>query len=218
MNVARAAKALGRPVIATGFIGGRKGDQIVSDLNDEGILCDFVRVAGESRISTAVVDRTTGVVTEINEQGPDLSSEDLSRLHEKLEYLGKAADAVVFGGSIPPGLDDDCYAGLIEHVRSMGLTSFFSPMPIRCATASRRARLCVPQDGRGGEDHRVRVRRCRGPVGGGAHPARDGGRFGGNTLPLRLRGAVGQGWGQPVLRWTAARSERRSALSVRPTR
>ncbi len=37
INVARAAKALGRPVIATGFIGGRKGDQIVADLNEEGI-------------------------------------------------------------------------------------------------------------------------------------------------------------------------------------
>ena len=44
INVARAAKALGRPVIATGFIGGRKGDQIVSDLSDEGILCDFVHI------------------------------------------------------------------------------------------------------------------------------------------------------------------------------
>ncbi|OFW56517.1 MAG: hypothetical protein A2133_03285 [Actinobacteria bacterium RBG_16_64_13] len=125
INVARAAKALGRPVIATGFIGGRKGDQIVAELNDEGILCDFVRVAGESRISTAVVDSATNAVTEINEQGPEIQPDDLVRLHEKLEYLGKAADAVVFAGSIPPGLDDDCYAEMIQHVRRLGLKSFF---------------------------------------------------------------------------------------------
>jgi 1-phosphofructokinase family hexose kinase len=125
VNVARAAKTLGRPVIATGFIGGRKGDQIVSDLNDEGILCDFVRVAGESRISTAVVDSATGLVTEINEQGPDIQPEDLDRLREKLEYLGKAADAVVFAGSVPPGLDDNCYAELIQHVHRIGMPSFF---------------------------------------------------------------------------------------------
>ncbi len=125
INVARAAKTLGRPVIATGFIGGRKGDQIVSDLNDEGILCDFVRVAGESRISTAVVDSATALVTEINEQGPDIQREDLERLHEKLDYLGKAADAVVFAGSVPPGLDDSCYAELIQHVCRMGIPSFF---------------------------------------------------------------------------------------------
>ena len=125
INVARAAKSLGRPVIATGFIGGRKGDQIVADLNDEGILCDFVRVAGESRISTAVVDPATNAVTEINEQGPEINSDDLAMLHEKLDYLGKAADVVVFAGSVPPGLDDDCYAELIQHVRTLGLVSFF---------------------------------------------------------------------------------------------
>ncbi|OFV80188.1 MAG: hypothetical protein A2W26_06450 [Acidobacteria bacterium RBG_16_64_8] len=44
INVARAAKILGRPVIATGFVGGRKGDQILADLSGEGILCDFVRI------------------------------------------------------------------------------------------------------------------------------------------------------------------------------
>jgi 1-phosphofructokinase family hexose kinase len=125
INVARAAKALGRPVVATGFIGGRKGDQIVSDLNDEGILCDFVRVAGESRISTAVVDPNANAVTEINEQGPEITPEEFAMLHEKLDYLGKAADAVVFAGSVPPGLRDDCYADLIEHSRRLDLTTFF---------------------------------------------------------------------------------------------
>lgn len=125
INVARTARALGRPVIATGFIGGRKGDQIVAELNDEGILCDFVRVQGESRISTAVVDPETNTVTEINEQGPEISPEELAMLHEKLDYLGKAADLVVFAGSVPPGLPDECYADLIHHARRLGLRSFF---------------------------------------------------------------------------------------------
>jgi fructose-1-phosphate kinase PfkB-like protein len=83
INVARAAKALGRPVIATGFIGGRKGDQIVAGLNSEGILCDFVPVAGESRISTAVVDSATNGVTEITEQGPEIRPDELSLMYEK---------------------------------------------------------------------------------------------------------------------------------------
>lgn len=125
INVARAAKTMGRPVVATGFIAGRKGDQIVADLNDEGILCDFVRVAGESRVSTAVIDPSNNSVTEINEQGPELHPDDLQLLHEKLEYLGKAADAVVFAGSVPPGLTDDCYAELIRYVRELGLVSLF---------------------------------------------------------------------------------------------
>ena len=125
INVARAVKALGRPVIATGFVGGRKGEQIVADLNGEGILCDFVRVAGESRISTAVVDPATNAITEINEQGPEIQPEELESLYDKLGYLGKAADIVVLAGSVPLGLDDDCYASMVQKIRRLGAKVFF---------------------------------------------------------------------------------------------
>jgi 1-phosphofructokinase family hexose kinase len=125
INVARAIKILGRPVIATGFLGGRKGDQILADLNSEGILCDFVRIADESRLSTAVVDPATGAVTEITEQGPEIRPEELGLMYEKLEYLSKAADVAVLAGSVPPGLDDDCYAQMIQQLRRLGMTIFF---------------------------------------------------------------------------------------------
>ena len=72
-----------------------------------------------------MVDPNSQVVTEINEQGPEITPEELGLLHEKLEYLGKAADVVVFAGSVPLGLNDDCYAELIEHVRRLNLISFF---------------------------------------------------------------------------------------------
>jgi 1-phosphofructokinase/tagatose 6-phosphate kinase len=125
INVARAVKTLGRPVIATGFIGGRKGDQIVADLNGEGILSDFVRVAGESRISTAVVDPATNAITEINEQGPEIQAEELEALLDKLDYLGRAVEIVVLAGSVPLGLDDDCYARMIQKLRPLGIKIFF---------------------------------------------------------------------------------------------
>ena len=125
INAARAVKALGRPVIATGFVGGRKGDQIVADLNGEGILCDFVRVAGESRISTAVVDSATNGITEINEQGPEIQPEELEALFDKLDYLGRAAEIVVLAGSVPLGLDDDCYARMIQKLKPLGVKTFF---------------------------------------------------------------------------------------------
>lgn len=117
INVARAAKSLGRPVVATGFVGGREGDQIVADLNGEGILADFVHIEGESRTYTAVVDSATGVVTEINEHGPAIKADEFEKLYDKLDYLGKAADIVVLAGSLPRDLDDDCYAKLIERLR-----------------------------------------------------------------------------------------------------
>lgn len=125
INVARAAKTLGRPVIATGFLGGRKGDQILADLNGEGILCDFVRIEDESRLSTAVVDPATNSVTEITEHGPEIRPEEFNLMLEKLEYLSKAADIAVLAGSVPRGLDDDCYAQMIRRLRKLGLKVFF---------------------------------------------------------------------------------------------
>ncbi len=124
INVARSVKTLGRPVIATGFVGGRKGDQILSDLSSEGILSDFVRLESESRTYTAVIDSATNVVTEINEHGLEVRPEDFELLLEKLDYLGRAADIVVLAGSIPRGLDDDCYARMIRHLRRHDVTIF----------------------------------------------------------------------------------------------
>ena len=75
INVARALKLLDVPVVATGLTGGRTGTRIVEELTSEAILNDFVRIAGESRTSTAVVDPTSGAYTEINEWGPEVTSD-----------------------------------------------------------------------------------------------------------------------------------------------
>ena len=87
INVARALKALGVPVVATGLVGGATGTRIVEELTAEAILNDFVRIEGESRTSTAVVDPTGETYTEINEWGPVVSAEELGVLQEKLRYL-----------------------------------------------------------------------------------------------------------------------------------
>src|SRR5947208_4703515 len=80
INVARALKRLGAPAVATGLAGGGTGTRIVEELTGEAILNDFVRIAGESRTSTAVVDPTGSTYTEINEWGPHVEPEELELL------------------------------------------------------------------------------------------------------------------------------------------
>ena len=116
INVARALKRLGVPVVATGLAGGRTGTRIVEDLTGEGILNDFVRIEDESRTSTAVVDPTANTYTEINEWGPHVRAEELEFLFEKLKYLAQGAQAVVFAGSLPRGVADDFYAEAIRDL------------------------------------------------------------------------------------------------------
>ncbi|HEX7626927.1 MAG TPA: 1-phosphofructokinase family hexose kinase [Gaiellaceae bacterium] len=110
INVARALKAFGVPVVATGLVGGQTGTRIVEELTNEAILNDFVHIEGESRTSTAVVDPTGGTYTEINEWGPAVHEEELEMLLEKLHYLTQGAELVVFAGSLPRDVADDFYA------------------------------------------------------------------------------------------------------------
>jgi 1-phosphofructokinase family hexose kinase len=110
INVARALKRLGTPVVCTGLAGGRNGTLLVEELTQEGVLNDFVRIRGESRTSTAVLDPTSNAYTEINEAGPEIAEDELVTLREKLAYLTQGAEFVVFAGSLPRGVDTSFYA------------------------------------------------------------------------------------------------------------
>ena len=123
VNVARALKTLGQPVIATGVAGGPTGTRIIEQLTEEAILNDFVRIREESRTSTALIDPTSGVQTEVNEPGPEVSEAEMSLFCEKLVYLAKGADICVFAGSHPRGVDDKIYADLIGELKRLGLTT-----------------------------------------------------------------------------------------------
>jgi 1-phosphofructokinase family hexose kinase len=121
VNVARAIKRLGRPVIATGFAGGATGTRIVEALTAESVLTDFVRIGEESRTNTAVLDPTTGVQTEINERGPAVTEREMELFSDKLLYLAQGAEICVFAGSLPRAVEPDVYAGLIRDVRKLGV-------------------------------------------------------------------------------------------------
>ena len=116
INIARALKRLDVPVVATGLAGGRTGTRIIEELTTEAILNDFVRIADESRTSTAVVDPTGNTYTEINEWGPSIQPEELELLREKIDYLSRGADAVVFAGSLPRDVEEDFYAETIREL------------------------------------------------------------------------------------------------------
>ena len=121
INVARALKRLEAPVIATGLAGGRAGDRIIEELAAEAILNDFVRIADESRTSTAVLDPTAGTLTETYEWGPAVHPEELDTLLDKLHYLSGVATYVVFSGSLPRDVEDDFYAEAIRDLSRRGV-------------------------------------------------------------------------------------------------
>jgi 1-phosphofructokinase family hexose kinase len=119
--VARALKRFGVPVVATGFVGGRNGRRILEELSEEAVLNDLVRIEDESRTSTAVIDPTSGGYTEIIEWGPLVHPEELETLRDKIDYLSRGAEMVVFAGSLPRGVDDAFYADMIRELNRRGV-------------------------------------------------------------------------------------------------
>jgi 1-phosphofructokinase family hexose kinase len=123
VNIARTLKALGQPVIATGFAGGATGTHIVEQLTEESILNDFVRIREESRTNTSVLDPTTGAQTEINERGPSVTPREVELFRDKLLYLARGAAIVVFAGSLPRGVEPDLYASLLHDLERSDVTT-----------------------------------------------------------------------------------------------
>ncbi|HET6695529.1 MAG TPA: 1-phosphofructokinase family hexose kinase, partial [Gaiellaceae bacterium] len=116
INVARALKRLGTPVVGTGLAGGRTGTLLVEELTNEGVLNDFVRIRHESRTSIAVLDPTSNAYTEIYEWGPEVDDEELEILREKIAYLAQRAEFVVLAGSLPRGVDTGIYGELVREL------------------------------------------------------------------------------------------------------
>ena len=138
VNVARALKSLGRPVLATGSAGGGTGTRILQLLDDEGIANDFVHIEEESRMSTAVIDPTDGITTEVNERGPALSNAERDRAVERILYLAQGAQIVVLCGSLPRGVPVELYGQLVEDLKRLGVTTVLDTEgePLRIGTRS----------------------------------------------------------------------------------
>jgi 1-phosphofructokinase family hexose kinase len=133
INVARALKGLDVPVVATGLAGGRTGVRIGEELQNEAILNDLVRIADESRTSTVVIDPMSNFVTEVYEWGPHVEPAELEILTEKLRYLARSAEAVVFAGSLPRNVDPGFYAEAIRDMNRRGVRSVLDSegLPLR---------------------------------------------------------------------------------------
>ena len=121
INVVRVLKELGRAGVATGFVGGRTGDAILEGLDEERIPHDFVRVAGESRLCIAVVDPASGTQTEVNENGPDISAEEVDAMLRNVTALVPGKDFVVLCGSVPPGVPTSFYGDIIRIAEKAGV-------------------------------------------------------------------------------------------------
>ncbi|MBP5404752.1 MAG: 1-phosphofructokinase [Clostridia bacterium] len=118
INVSLVLANLGKPSVATGFLGGFTGDYIKSELARRNVASGFIEVDGVTRINVKI---RAGKETAINGQGPQITAEDIEQLIRQLERLGKE-DLLVISGTVPSSLPADIYERILERIKDAGVT------------------------------------------------------------------------------------------------
>lgn len=118
INVSIVLGNLGIKSTALGFIAGFTGDEIVRRLHNGGINSEFIKINdGISRINIKLksIDGT-----EINGQGPHIDSSHIEQLMNRLRRL-ESGDVLVLAGSIPAGISDNIYKGIMDMLKDKGV-------------------------------------------------------------------------------------------------
>ncbi len=116
INVSMVLANLGRPSVATGFLGGFTGRFIAEELEKFGIRSAFVPVDGLTRINVKLCGKEE---TAINGQGPAITPDQIEALMTQLEKLTEE-DLLVISGTIPNSLPSNIYETILERIAKNG--------------------------------------------------------------------------------------------------
>ncbi|MBE7011313.1 MAG: 1-phosphofructokinase [Ruminococcaceae bacterium] len=113
LNVSAVLKTLGVESRALGFVGGFTGNEIIKMAEEVGCNCDFIDLPGQiSRINVKIKH---GEETELNGEGPQISSIALNHLYGKLSAL-TPDDFLVLSGSVPKSMSNTVYMDIMTRL------------------------------------------------------------------------------------------------------
>ncbi len=121
IDVSRVINELGGETIALGLVGGYTGFELEGRLINEGVLCDFTRISGETRTNIILVNKGEEVQYMLNAAGPRVTPAEIGLFFEKIRSIPPDADFVVISGSIPRGVSTKVYAQLITTLKAKGV-------------------------------------------------------------------------------------------------
>jgi 6-phosphofructokinase 2 len=110
INMARVIAELGGAALPVFLAGGPIGVLLEQLLHATGFATTTVPIAGNTRISHAVFERSTGLEYRFVAEGPEVGPAEWARCREALAALD--FDWLVASGSLPRGLPESAYAEL----------------------------------------------------------------------------------------------------------
>ncbi len=106
--------------VALGFIGGSTGDEIRGLLKKEAVLCDFIQIAGLSRINVTVSNDRTHQQTRLTFPGPQVTTKEIEALGQKISQL-KPQSLLLIGGSLPRGCSESFHGKMARIADQAGV-------------------------------------------------------------------------------------------------
>lgn len=123
LNVLRVANILGEKALVTGFLGGKNGEFITSELLKLNIESRFQKISAETRCCLAVIDKDNNQ-TEFLEPGPSIKMHEFNSWLNLYEDTLNKVNIIIASGSLPKGLSSDTYAKLILRAKDKGVKFF----------------------------------------------------------------------------------------------
>ncbi len=120
VNVALTVSGLGLDSECIGFMYQDGGPLFEKRLMMNSTPYDFIWCGGSVRMNIKVFDRSTGVITELNESGMNVDEASLSKMVDMVVGHAENSDYLILSGSVPPGCPQDFYKTLINAVEGLG--------------------------------------------------------------------------------------------------
>lgn len=114
---------LGVPTLALALNAGHSGQMLAALLADQGVPCEFIPANGQTRIAALITDQANGRQSTILASTLHAGPEHLEQLLARLAQHAPQSWGLVCAGSLPPGLPERAFAGLLAAGRDYGLVT-----------------------------------------------------------------------------------------------
>ena len=115
-NAGIAIHHLGVESLTLATAGGSPLAQIRAEMETLGVPLEVVETQMATRVCTTVLDRSTGTMTELVENGRPVSEAELHTFEDRFVEAARKADAVILIGTLPQGTPQSYYRRLLKHV------------------------------------------------------------------------------------------------------
>lgn len=123
-NAGIAAHRLGGPSLTLAPVGGPPRAEIERELGQMGVPYRWVVTQASTRVCTTILDRGSGTITELVENGRPLSAGELEEFLRAYAEEAARADVALLIGSLPAGTPASFYRRLVERTPCPAILDF----------------------------------------------------------------------------------------------